>query len=119
MDALEETLAGLSRSIDGARALAVVGRDGLVVGQGGEPDPELARIAAEAADLVSAAERTLGEPRGGVTRELSIRGERSALVLRGLDDELFALWLLDAQADLTAVGDAAQAAAPKLLEALR
>lgn len=118
MDELDEMLAGVCRSTDGARVLAVVGRDGLVVGHGGGPDGDLPRLAAEAADLVSAAERTLGEPRGEGARELSIRGSRASLLVRGLGEEMFALWVLEADVDLAAAASAARDAAPRLREAL-
>lgn len=123
MDDLDERLAQARSTVEGARALALVGRDGLVVVQalaGDDAQADLPRLAAEATDLLTVAERTLDEPRrGGWGRSVRACGAGGTVVAHPLDDELFSLWWLTPDADADAAERVTETEGPAWLGALR
>jgi predicted regulator of Ras-like GTPase activity (Roadblock/LC7/MglB family) len=117
VDLLQRVLAGLCRSLDGARAAVVVSIEGLVVAAyppgdesflddgatGGSDDHEPAsssQVAAMASIIVSLAERTLarlGLSDGEIDRVL-IEGSRGSLIVLPVNSEVAIAVLLEKEA---------------------
>lgn len=102
MDDLERLLERCRADAVG-RAAALIGRDGLVIETAGAVDDaslDLALAAAEATDLLAVADRLFAD---GLderpAREVWIRADASALMMRRIGDDAFALLVLAADAD--------------------
>lgn len=121
MDSLEERLEAAATRVRGTRGVALVGRDGLLVAAGGPEagSAALPRVAAEATDLLAAAERTLEAPSVAATgRAVSVHDAVGSLHLYAIDAELFLLWWLAEGADPGVAADASEALAADLGEVM-
>ena len=119
MTELDEILAHLVEQVDGALAAAVAGMDGLLVEQYSPDETDLASVAAEFTNVLSAGRNAIARPpEAGELRELILVSEaRSGYVLL-LGNDLFCLIVLEAEGNLGKARLYAQQAAERLAKVL-
>lgn len=121
MDDLERLLERCREDADG-RAAALIGRDGLVIETAGTVDDErldLALAAAEATDLLAVADRLFADALDErPAYEAWVRSGASALLMRRVGDDAFALLVLAADADPATARGALDAAETDLAAVL-
>lgn len=93
---LEDILAELVDSVDGALVAAVGGMDGLLVEQYPSAQRDLNAATAEVTNLLNTAATTLGDHLdGGAVQELVFTGERLIGYVRVLDPDFFCVLVMN------------------------
>jgi predicted regulator of Ras-like GTPase activity (Roadblock/LC7/MglB family) len=95
MNVFREALRGIAERVEGARAVAIVGLDGIAVESLSIGEVvSMESVAAEMLALVKAAQRPRGEAVSGPVEELALVGADSRVLLRRVSAEYYLLLLL-------------------------
>lgn len=119
MRELEDTLAFVTASVDGAQYAAIGSMDGLLIEQQPKEGADLTAYAAEMTNVLLALER-LGAAglAAGQLRELMITSERLSTYVRLVDPEIFLVIVMNAAGNLGKARLYSDQVRAELLEAL-
>jgi len=101
MNVFRETLRGIAERVDGARAVAIVGLDGIPVESFNVGEAvSMETVAAEMLGLVKAAQNPRADIVSGQIREFVVIGDRARVLLSRVSPEYYLLLLLGGEGGL-------------------